>query len=307
MAGHQRHRYPEVCTIDTCPIELSVYGYRPSLGGTIFLIIIFSILTIGHVAIGWKYRTWTFMIAMGLGCMWEAIGYGGRYLLHQDPFSDPGFKLQIVLLTFAPAFLAAGIYLMLKHLVITFGPQYSRLRPARYTHIFITCDFVSLALQGTGGGLASAGENGSTLLDAGNNLMIAGLVFQVFTLAVFALLVLEYFLRVWKNRHNLNPDTYEFRRTKRFRGFLAALALAWLFIFIRCVYRVIELVGGWGNSIMQDEPLFIVCDSIMCVLASALLLVFHPGFCFNYRVMTKRATAEKNGSEASTPSESVAI
>lgn len=72
---------------------------------------------------------------MGLGALFEAVGtllmnysfrevlltdycagYGGRLMLHNDPFSDSGFKLQIVLLTFAPAFLAAGIYLNLKHL-----------------------------------------------------------------------------------------------------------------------------------------------------------------------------------------------
>jgi hypothetical protein len=39
-------------------------------------------------------------------------------MLHNDPFSDSGFKLQIVLLTFAPAFFAAGIYLQLKHLYV---------------------------------------------------------------------------------------------------------------------------------------------------------------------------------------------
>lgn len=39
-------------------------------------------------------------------------------MLHNDPFSDSGFKLQIVLLTLAPAFFAAGIYLQLKHLYV---------------------------------------------------------------------------------------------------------------------------------------------------------------------------------------------
>ena len=92
--------------------------------------------------------------------------------------------------------------------------------------------------------------------------MIVGLVFQVFTLAVFALLSSEYFFRVWKNRNNLNPDTYSLRQSTKFRGFLAALFTAWLTIFIRCVYRVIELAGGWGNSIMEDEGLFDGLDSV---------------------------------------------
>ena len=167
-------------------------------------------------------------------------------MLHNNPFSDPGFKLQIVLLTFAPAFLAAGIYL--KHLVITFGESFSRLKPQWYTRIFITCDLFSIVLQGTGGGLASAANNNRSLLDAGNDLMITGLAFQVFTLALFGLLSIEYFVRVWKHKHELNPVTYELRRSLKFKLFLVALVVAYTTIMTRCIYRVIEMVGGWGNS-----------------------------------------------------------
>lgn len=279
-------------------MEESIYGYAPSLGVTIFLIVIFAILTIGHTVVGFKYRTWTFVVAMALGSMLEAIGYGGRVLLHEDAYNDPGFKLQIVLLTFAPAFYAAGVYLMLKHLVITYGAEFSRLRPQRYTQIFISCDVLSLILQGLGGGLASAGDDGDSVLEAGNNIMIAGLAFQVFTLAVFALLCVEYFFSVWRNRDNLNSNTQQFRQTKRFRAFLVALVLAWVTIFIRCVYRVVELAGGWGNPIMQDEIGFIVCDSLMCVIPGAVLLIFHPGFCFNYRVINKDFLREKKDPES---------
>jgi hypothetical protein len=184
-------------------------------------------------------------------------------MLHNNPFSDPGFKLQIVLLTLAPAFLSAGIYFTLKHLVITFGESFSRLRPKWYTWIFISCDIFSILLQGAGGGIASAATNTQkSLLDAGNDLMIAGLAFQVFTLCLFGLLAGEYFFRVWKHKNELNPATFELRRTLRFRLFLGALALAYVAILMRCVYRVAEMAGGWGNSIMQDEAMFTGLDSL---------------------------------------------
>jgi hypothetical protein len=189
-------------------------------------------------------------------------GYAGRFMLADDPFNSNAFKLQICCLTFAPAFFAAGIYLQLKHIIITFGSSISRIRPAWYTYIFITCDVLSIALQGAGGGLASAAEGPGSLMDAGNNLMMAGLSFQVFTLAVFALLAAEYAVRVYRHRNELNSDTYQLRKSKRFRGFLVAIIVAYLAIQIRCTYRIAEMAGGWGNTIMRDETLFIALDSV---------------------------------------------
>lgn len=118
------------CTKDTCPTSASIYGYAPSLVASVIFLALFVVSTIAHLGQGWRYRTWSFLTVMVIGCACEAAGYGGRIMLHNDPFSDPGFKLQIVLLTFAPAFLAAGIYFNLKHIVIVFGAEISRIRPA---------------------------------------------------------------------------------------------------------------------------------------------------------------------------------
>jgi hypothetical protein len=80
---------------------------------------------------------------------------------------------------FAPSFLAAGIYLTLKHVVIQFGKEWSRLRPSWYTYIFIACDISSLAMQSAGGALAATADPGESIGDVGTNLMIAGIIWQV--------------------------------------------------------------------------------------------------------------------------------
>jgi len=279
-----------------CPVSGSIYGYRPSLAWNALFLAIFALSALVHTGQGIHYRTWSFLIAMVIGGACEAVGEGGRLMLHDNPYSDPGFKLQIVLLTFAPAFLAAGIYLTLKHLVITFGTSFSRLKPQWYTWVFISCDIFSIVLQGAGGGVASAADhNQRSLLNAGNNLMIAGLAFQVFTLALFGLLAGEYALRVWKHKHELNPATYQLRRTLKFKLFIVALVIAYTSIMIRCVYRVAEMSGGWGNSIMQDEALFTALDSFMIAIAMIALNLFHPGMCFNdKRNMSGKTTGELN-------------
>jgi len=53
----------------------------------------------------------------------------------KDQWSQNGFLLQIVCLTIAPAFLAAGIYLCLRRIVYAFGPENSRISPEAYTRI----------------------------------------------------------------------------------------------------------------------------------------------------------------------------
>jgi len=74
-----------------------------------------------------------------------------------------------VCLTIAPAFLAAGIYLCLKHIVDTFGRENSRISPRSYPRIFIACDFLSLVLQAAGGGIASVKTHNYEDPKLGNN------------------------------------------------------------------------------------------------------------------------------------------
>ena len=89
---------------------------------------------------------------------------------------------------------------------------------------------------------------------------MAGIVFQVFTLMIFALLSGEYFWNVWQRRAELSPSSLLVRGGLRFRLFLSALVLAYLSIFTRCVYRIAEMAKGWSNPIMQDQTDFIALD-----------------------------------------------
>lgn len=176
--------------------------------------------------------------------------------MHANPFDGAGFQLQICLLIIAPAFVSAGIYLTLKHFTLTFGPSWSRLRPAWYTYIFITGDLLSLVLQGAGGGLAATAEPGSSTQDLGTNLMIAGVVFQVVILSVFGYLLGEYTLRTYRRRNSLSAAATEMLGRTSFRLFVMAIMIAYIAIFTRCVYRIPELTGGWGSELMRNEPEF---------------------------------------------------
>lgn len=58
----------------SCPVEATIYGYYPNMAGNVFFAVVFGICMIAQFALGWYYKTWTFMIALTLGCLSEVIG-----------------------------------------------------------------------------------------------------------------------------------------------------------------------------------------------------------------------------------------
>ncbi|KAH0289022.1 RTA1-domain-containing protein [Aureobasidium namibiae CBS 147.97] len=285
-----------------CPVEATTYGYRPNLGGDIFFCVVFGILFLAQLFLGIKARLKGFTFAVVIGCFGECVGYIGRLIMHNNPWSQTGFKIQIVCLILSPSFLAAGIYLTIKHLVIHFGPQYSRLRPGLYTWIFITADAASILVQAAGGGIA-AGEQ-LELVKIGNSIMVAGICVQVATMALCGLVAADFFFRRYRSRQAQNNlDDPMTRSTPGFRFYVGAASVAFVTVFIRSVYRIPEMVGGWGNPLMQNETEFLILDGMMVCIAAIALTVAHPGIFFpefkEHKALSKQQKLAKKESKKS--------
>jgi len=73
-------------------------------------------------------------------------------------------------------------------------------------------------------------------------------------------------------------------------------------IFIRCIYRVVELSDGFSGDLANDETTFLVLEGPMIMVAMLALTLYHPGVVFKggwqasqFRWRRdKSATAEKN-------------
>ncbi|KAF2225151.1 RTA1 like protein-domain-containing protein [Elsinoe ampelina] len=259
------------CTLSVCPIEASVYQYRPSLPANIIFLVIFSLLGLAHLIRGLRWRKErSFTLFMILGCISEVLGYVGRLLLWRNPFSFTGFMMQICLITFAPVFYCAAIYVLLSRVVRLLDVGLSRFAPRWWYAIFIPADLVSLVLQAAGGALSSTSSGSNSV---GVDISVAGLSFQVVTLFVFSVACGDYAVR-FKRTHGVKGLSKAF---KIFAGFLAA---AIVLIFIRCAYRIEELRLGYRSDLITNEGLFIALEGVMIVLAAAALLVAHPGPAF---------------------------
>ncbi|KAL3422373.1 RTA1 like protein [Phlyctema vagabunda] len=276
------------CTLATCPISSSYYFYRVSLGANATFLALFSISLLAFIiTYAVTRRATAFTFAMCAGTVLEVIGYVGRIQSWNNQWEEAGFLMQIVCLTIAPAFMAGGIYLCLRRIVYAFGPENSRISPEAYTRIFIPCDLASLLLQAAGGGLASAASHSDRSPETGNNIMIAGLAFQVLTLLVFMTLCVDFGLRTYRRHRSMgqeafdqNPMYVKLREGWKFRGFVAALALATICIFWRSVYRCAELGEGWTGHLIKQQWLFVGFEGVMVIVACFALNFFNPAFAF---------------------------
>ncbi|KAL6872789.1 RTA1 like domain-containing protein [Trichoderma novae-zelandiae] len=267
-----------------CPVEATVLGYYPNLGSGIFFAIVFGVLTVASLVLGiWK-KTYTYAIGLSIGLLLEMLGYIGRIQLHSNPWNEGAFELQICAIILAPTFICVSIYLTLKHVAINLDPSVSRIPPRWYPIIFLPADLSCLIVQAIGGGIAAAGgKTNRKLQESGNRAIIAGVALQVVVLVAFGVLSADYLVRVRK--YMARPEAkgtegWKLWHDADFNKFRYAISGAFVVILIRCIYRIAEMAGGWGNKIMQDQTSFLVLDSSLIFIATFLLTFFHPGIFF---------------------------
>jgi len=82
-----------------------------------------------------------------------------------------------------------------------------------------------------GGGFAGGAGNNVNLRNIGTNLMISGIVWQVATLIAFAGLVIDYIIRTRRAWNGVTPEAKSLLKQRKFRGFLAAVVVAFVTVF----------------------------------------------------------------------------
>jgi hypothetical protein len=220
-----------------CPVAATTYGYYPNNAANLFFVAWFAILLILCLFFGIRSRNWWYTIGLGIGLVLETGGYVGRHMMTSNPWSHSGFQLQIVCIVLGPSFIAASIYLTLKHLVLYFGPQHSLLKAKLYPIVFIGCDIGSISLQAIGGGIAAVAGNkhNGPLLKTGDGLIVAGIAFQVFTMSVFGLLAAIFYVKYRRSGDHISSNELEKRNNPR--TFCIAVGVAYVTILVRCIYR----------------------------------------------------------------------
>ncbi|KAH7106590.1 RTA1-domain-containing protein [Auriculariales sp. MPI-PUGE-AT-0066] len=257
--------------------EDTPYHYFLDEPVTIVFIVLFGISTALHVGQAAWFRTW-FMLATAALCgIGEVIGWSARLWSSINPAARTPFLMQISSLIIAPTFFLAANFIILGRIVRIVGPQYSRLKPAFYSYIFLSADLSSLIVQAIGGGRASSADT-SEGAEKGAQIMLGGIGLQFAALVLYILFACEFLVRVILDRPVRDKETSLGPRLDgRIRMMLVGLCISAVFLFIRTIYRTIELQDGWSGKIISNQLLFDTLDGMPITVAMFALNAFHPG------------------------------
>jgi len=165
-------------------------------------------------------------------------------------------------------------------LIRLLGTRYSRLKPRHYTIVFCTCDVIALVIQSIGGGMASSANTNSGAA-TGGHIALGGIVFQFAAVVVYMLLTIEFLVRfALKKPFSGREDTLNGARMtvldSKTKQMILGVGFSSLAMFIRGIYRTIELADGWSGRIISVERYFIALDGSMILFSMIALNVFHP-------------------------------
>ncbi|KAI0756944.1 RTA1-like protein [Daedaleopsis nitida] len=285
------------------------YGYLPTKSVCYIFVVLFGISTILHLVQAIRYRAWWLIPTAVLAAFGEVIGWSGRLWSSYDHLNNTPFLIQIVCTIIAPTPLIGAIFIAFGRMSALVGENYSRLSARLYSRIFLTVDMVALVIQSAGGGIAATAGMNRDVGRLGSNIMLAGIVFQLMSLTVFCVLMAEYFFRYVKARpkHTLlandSAETVIFEQLPQklpmdnaMKQLAFGICSATLFLYIRAIYRTVELADGFSGRIIKTQVYFNVLDGAMVVVAIYILTILHPARLLNsaaHRGMTTIAMAAK--------------
>ncbi|KAI3390593.1 hypothetical protein diail_9110 [Diaporthe ilicicola] len=245
------------------------YGYTPSFAAGIAFCVLFGIPFFYHTFRSIQLRKAT-SIVLALGALTELIGWASRTWAAKCPYNRDAFLSQEVTLIIAPVFFSAALYILLGKLIRDLGRASSILSAKWYTIVFCTCDVVSLIIQAVGGAMASMADTDEEQ-KRGTNIMEGGIVFQLATMTLFGVLFADFIRRIMGRRSGLRDAV-----TPSLKLVLGAILVSFVMIYIRSIYRTIELAQGWTGFLITHEAYFIGLDAAIMVVAVTVFVPIDP-------------------------------
>ncbi|SGZ49674.1 CIC11C00000005332 [Sungouiella intermedia] len=314
--------------------EENLYSYYLNRGGNIFFFIVFVAILLFNVGMLRYSRYHWYNLTFIAGFVLQVLGFLGRILSFTNNTDINFYLLQFVSLTLSPAFLMAGIYFLFAQNVIVHGRHYSVLKPMWYSYFFVFCDVFSLFIQGTGGGMASIATKQRKDSRPGTWTMFGGILFQVAAMSLFVIFWFEFITRIYfKDRKKITSDSpykkksiknwflflFNAKRIRNYREteleqfynpkyasirarplvhyYPVAISIAVLVIYIRCIYRVVELKQGFQGFLIKHEVFLMTLDALMIAISGLIFIPFHPVFVFGRENVLKLATIKQNRDE----------
>jgi hypothetical protein len=165
-----------------------------------------------------------------------------------------------------PSLYAATIYMTYGRIVTFVGkPHLSIVAPRKVTKIFVSGDTTAFLLQLAGGGMQSI----DSMRSIGQKILVVGLVVQLLFFGFFLYVSVAFQIRLRKA--GLNMIGGPWRRLLHILFLVSALVIG------RCVFRIVEYVGGTDGYIYSHEYFMYIFDAIPMFFVQAIFHFSHPG------------------------------
>jgi hypothetical protein len=253
------------------PNNLILYAYTPSAAAAGTFMGIFGVATVAHILYLPKLRQ-CFFIPMILGGIMEVGGLYGRFWGHSDQNNFKAYVLQALLLTPAPIFLAATMYMSLGRIIVALDSDedHTLIRPRWLSKIFVIFDIICFVVQM--GGIGMQCTTSLSVQKNGRTVTIIGLVLQLIIFAYFLVVAL-----VFHRRINARPTSISVHHTVHWVRHLRILYATSVLVLVRNIFRVAEYVEGPDGPTGHSEVYLYIFDSALMAGLMWAFVIVHPG------------------------------
>lgn len=252
-------------------LRYSPYGYQPVLSAPLVFTVLFSISACWHFGQNIAYRHW-WLLVLTVGCLFEAAGNACRVYGHYRPFNAEVYTAMQAILTITPSLFAAVDFAIVGRLASVFPARCSLVSPRWIVPFFVALDVASMAIQGGGAGVAASAQSQRQDTTMGGNIVVVGLALQLVGYVIFGVLLYVFVRRCATDPSVVCTGLWD-RRTRTFVG---ATAVSSALIFVRCLFRLIEMCVGWEGVIARTEWAFYAFDATLVTVAVYIFNVYNP-------------------------------
>lgn len=232
-----------------------------------------------------RHRSW-YWIVFPIGLLFEVAGYAARSLsAKKDPYHLLYFVLNYFFIVTAPVFLAAGIYTVLSGLItrdkiqnngqITGKGLHTRFPPKLMIWFFVVSDVISTIVQVAGAALIGISYSKRNDPATANNILLAGLAYQVFSMGVFVILLGSYLFARFRSHATAGTSNI----------FCAVFGVTTVAVYLRTCFRLAETAQGLGGKLGTNEIYFACLEFAPVALAVLLMAIWHPGRCVGSKIL----------------------
>ncbi|KAI9150325.1 Protein RTA1 [Paramyrothecium foliicola] len=270
--------------------DFYLWKYVPSMAAAVIFIVLFLILSLAHTWKMIKMHMW-FCLPFVIGgyskassitvsgpriltfvTLVEVVGFAGRAAAVDATDQLMPYIIQSVFTLIPPSLFAASIYMTLGRIIRGLGSRaesLSIIRVAWLTKLFVIGDVFAFLIQSTGAGMMAAGDNPKP----GEAAVIVGLIIQILFFGLFVVAAVIFHRRFISYSISAGASPMNDFGWEAMMNMLYATSGL---ILVRCIFRVIEYIGGSDGYLLSNEwPLYIF-DAVLMVITMGIFYWWYP-------------------------------